>query len=110
MPTQIRKREWSPTREFLPLILGKDPKKLDKKEESKLALFEKGLANELSREDTIEQSIAKMVKMALCAEFGPSLVAAQGAKPMVATITQAIMCDTKLRKQALMIIDRLTDE
>lgn len=109
MKTQIRKREWTPTREILPLILGKEPEeKLSKKELGKLELFEKGLENELRKDDTIEQAVTKMVKMALAAEFGPSLVAAKGARPMIETITRAIMSDARLRKQALIIIDRLT--
>jgi hypothetical protein len=107
MRTQIRKREWTPTRELLPLILGKEVKpKLEKKEIEKLELFEKGLANELKKEDTIEQAITKIVKMALAAEFGPSLVAAKGARAMVETITRGILGDSELRKQALIIVDR----
>jgi len=111
MKTQIRKREWTPTREFLPLILGKESgSELEEKELSKLELFEKGLENELSKEDTIEQAVAKIVKMALAAEFGASLVAASGAQKMAATITHAIMADPQLRKQALIIIDRFAHE
>lgn len=110
MKTLVRKKEWAPTREFLPLILGKDPdEKLSQKELSKLELFEKGLEKEISKDDTIEQAVNKMVKMALAAEFGPSLVAAKGARPMVGTITRAIMSDAQLRKQALIIIDRFAN-
>jgi hypothetical protein len=108
MRTQIRKQEWTPTRDLLPLILGKEPgEKLDKREINKLELFEKGLQQTLCQDDTIEQAVTKMVKLALAAEFGPSLVAAKGAKPMVATITRTILGDAQLRKQALLIIDRL---
>ena len=108
MRTQIRKKEWTPTREILPLILGKEPGEFkDKKELKKLELFEKGLENELSKDDTIEQAVTKIVRMALAAEFGASLVAARGAGPMVETITRAIMCDPQLRKMALIIVDRL---
>ncbi len=107
MKTQIRKEEWTPTREFLPLILGKDPgEELAAKEVKKLELFERGLANELKKEDTIEQAVTKIVRMALAAEFGAGLVAASGAKAMVATITRGIMSDAQLRKQALIILDR----
>ena len=107
MRTQIRKTEWTPTREILPLILGKQVgEELEESDLEKLALFEKGLANELDKEDTIEQAITKIVKMALAAEFGPSLVAASGAKKMVETITRGITSDAELRKQALIIIDR----
>lgn len=110
MRTQIRhqKDAWTPAKDFLPLILGKDPdEKLTKKDLAKLELFEKGLQNEISKEDTIDCAVTKMVKMALAAEFGASLVAAQGAKGMVETITRAIMADPQLKKQALIIIDRL---
>lgn len=109
MRTQIRKQEWSPTRELLPLILAQAPdKELSQQEDRKLELFEKGLKNEISHNDTIEMAVTKMVKMALAAEFGPSLVKAQGASQMVITITRAIMNDPKLRKQALIILDRLS--
>ena len=106
--TAERQREnWQPTREFLPIILGKDVgEELEEEDLQKLELFEKGLANELKKEDTIEQALTKIVKMALAAEFGPSLVAAQGAKAMVETITRGISSDPTLRKQALIIIDR----
>ena len=107
MKAQIRKREWAPTREFLPIILGKEiGEELEEQDLEKLELFEKGLENELEKEDTIEQAITKIVKMALAAEFGPSLVAAKGARGMIETITRGIMSDPELRKQALIIIDR----
>jgi len=111
MKTQIRKREWTPTRELLPLILGKEfGEELEEKELSKLELFEKGLEGELSKEDTILQAVTKIVKMALAAEFGLSLVAAKGAQKMMVTITSAIMADPQLRKQALIIVDRFAHE
>ena len=112
MRTQIRKSNWKATRQLLPLILGKDlPEgELEAKELSKLELFEKGLAKELKTNDTINQAMTKIVKMALAAEFGPSLVTAPGAGKMVETITNAILCDPQLRKQALLIIDQFTDE
>jgi hypothetical protein len=107
METNIRRQEWTPAREFLPVILGKQiSKDLSDDDISKLELFEKGLANELSKDDTIQQAMTKIVKMALAAEFGPSLVAAQGAQKMVSTIVGGIMHDNELRKQALIIIDR----
>lgn len=110
MKAQIRKREWTPTREFLPVILGKEiSEDLEEKDLEKLELFEKGLANELKKEDTIQQAIAKIVKMAVAAEFGPSLVAAKGAQAMIETITRGIMSDPELRKQALIIIDRFAN-
>ena len=112
MKTQIRKSDWKATRQLLPLILGKNiaAGELEAKELSKLELFEKGLGKELKKNDTIQQAITKIVKMSLAAEFGPSLVAAGGARPMVETITRAILCDPQLRKQALVIIDQFTDE
>ena len=102
--TQIQRREWIPNKEFLPLILGQEP--VNEHEVEKLELFEKGLANEIKKEDTIEQAITKIVRMALAAEFGPSLVTAKGAKNMITTIVAGIMNDSALRKQALIIIDR----
>ena len=111
MRTQVRKQDWTPTREILPLILGQELEKdLSLQETKKLELFEKGLKNEISGNDTIEAAITKIVRMALCAEFGPSLVKAEGAGQMVCSITRAIMSDPKLRKQALTIIDRLDNE
>ncbi|MCU0641156.1 MAG: hypothetical protein MUC35_03590 [Candidatus Margulisbacteria bacterium] len=107
MRTQVRKSEWQPTRNLLPLILGQEPTEaLDQQELQKLELFEKGLAREIKESDTIALAVAKMVRMALAAEFGPSLVTAQGARPMVETITNAILNDPQLKKQALIIIDR----
>ncbi|MFA5112965.1 MAG: hypothetical protein WC529_01575 [Candidatus Margulisiibacteriota bacterium] len=110
MRTQVRKSEWKPTKNFLPLILGQEPSEaLDKKELKKLDLFEKGLAKEIKPSDSIEQAVTKMVRMALAAEFGATLVAAQGARPMVESITRAILTDSQLKKQALIIIDRFTN-
>ena len=107
MELQIRKKEWSPARDFLPAILGKESsEELNEQELAKLELFEKGLAKELSKEDSIELAVTKIVKMALAAEFGPSLVTAKGAGQMVTTITRAIMAEPQLRKQALVIADR----
>ncbi|MDD5383137.1 MAG: hypothetical protein PHH60_05735 [Candidatus Margulisbacteria bacterium] len=112
MRTQIRKREeWTPTKDFLPLILGKEfGKELEDHEIEKLNLFEKGLAAELAKDDTIEQAVTKIVKMALAAEFGPSLVAAKGAKGMIDTISRSILTNPELRKQALIILDRFAHE
>lgn len=111
MPTgELRKQKWAPTREFLPLILGKDfGEELEEKEVAKLDLFEKGLEKELKKNDTIEQAVTKIVKMAVAAEFGPSLVAAKGAKPMIETIARSIMSDAQLRRQALIIVDRFAN-
>lgn len=110
MRTQIRKKEWTPTKEILPLILGKElSADLEEKEIERLELFEKGLAASLNQEDSIEQAITKIVKTALAAEFGPSLVVAKGAREMVHTISRGILQDPELRKQALIIIDRFSN-
>ena len=107
MKTQTRKSTWKPTKEILPLILGKNlGQELEEKEVKKLELFEKGLEKELKKDDTIEQAITKIVKMALVAEFGATLVASKGAQGMIETITRGIMGDAQLRKQALIIVDR----
>ncbi|HVN67387.1 MAG TPA: hypothetical protein VMT55_03370, partial [Candidatus Sulfotelmatobacter sp.] len=99
MKTQISKKEWAPTSGIIPLILGVVPEgKLDKKATSKLDLFEKCLGRDLDKEDSIEQAVTKIVKLALAAEFGPSLVKAAGASRMIITITRAIMSDPKLKK------------
>ena len=66
----------------------------------------RGESDDTIEDDTIEQAITKIVKMALAAEFGATLVASKGAKGMVETIARGIMGDAQLRKQALIIIDR----
>ena len=110
MPTQIQKQEWTPTREFLPVILGKEiGAALDEKDQAKIETFEKGLANEIKKGDSIEMAINKIVKMAIAAEFGASLVASKGAKTMIETISRGIMQDAELRKQALVIVDRFAN-
>ncbi len=115
MKAQVRcatptKKEWSPAREFLPLILGKElSDDLDEKELSRLELFEKGLESALSADDSIEMAVGKIVKMALAAEFGPSLVAAKGARQMIESISRMILCQPQLRRQALVIIDRFSN-
>ncbi|MBU0502634.1 MAG: hypothetical protein ABIH69_05645 [bacterium] len=102
-----RKKEWVPTRDFLPIILDKNfNEELGNSDKEKIDLFEKGLANELRQDETIEQAINRIVKMAIAAEFGPSLVAAKGAKAMIETISRGILGDPELRRQALLIIDR----
>jgi predicted KAP-like P-loop ATPase len=111
MRTQIRKSEWSAAEGILPLILGKELEAdLNEQEINKLELFEKGLKNEIKKNDSIAGAITKMVKLALAAEFGPSLTKAQGASPMIDSIANAIMSDPQLKKQALIIIDRLDHE
>lgn len=103
---QVKVKEFDPR--FLSIIFDKDFSKvtMDKKDQSKVALFEKGLANEISKSDTIEATIEKIVKMALACEFGPSLVAKPAAKKMVSVISRGIMGNSDLRKSALIIADR----
>jgi len=98
-----------PDTRWMSLIFGPEAplkESLEEGEEKKIELFEKGLANELRSSDTIDLAFTKIVKMALAAEFGPSFVKAKGAKGMVDTIVRGIMGDDKLRKQAILIIDR----
>jgi hypothetical protein len=96
---------------LLPIIFEKgfSKKKLSKTELTKVALFEKGLANELSRTDTIEQSVTKIVKMALVCEFGAGLIAKSGAKAMIETISRGILGERALRRSALIIADRFAN-
>jgi len=102
--TSLRESEWTPRKELLPFLLGKQ--KVKKSEIGKLDLFEKGLAVEIKKGDTIQAAVTKMVRMALAAEFGPSLVKSRGADRMVSTIVAGILSDRDLRRQALVIVDR----
>jgi hypothetical protein len=97
---------------FLVSVFTKDfeKKSLKKEELSKVDLFEKGLAGELSTGDTIDQSVEKIVKMALAAEFGAGLLTKTGAKAMVSTISRGILGNSELRKSALLIADRFADK
>ena len=103
--TRLREQEWSRERELLPYLLGSQ-KKIKKQESGKVDLFEAGLRGEIKQTDTVEAAITKIVRMALAAEFGPSLVKAKGAEHMVQTIVTGITSDAELRKQALIIIDQ----
>ncbi|MBU0687635.1 MAG: hypothetical protein KKB81_07310 [Candidatus Margulisbacteria bacterium] len=78
----------------------------DPKEQSKLEEFEKGLAHELSSDDSIEMTLQKIVRMALAAEFGATFVKSAGATQMTKTIMHGIKSDPHLRKSALMIADK----
>jgi len=101
-----------PEDKLFPLIFRKEAEwskwweEWKEKEESKVGLFEKGLAQEINADDSIEVAFKKMVKMALAAEFGAGLVKAKGAAGMIETITSSILVDPELRRQALIIIDR----
>jgi hypothetical protein len=103
--------EQNPNPNFLSLMFGKEaqlPFVLDKKEEqSKVETFEKGLATSLSPTDTLEEAMTKMVKVALVAEFGLTMLKEKGAENMVRTIVRGILGDAVLRKQALLIVDRM---
>lgn len=103
--TTIQERElFKGNRAMLPFLFTDE--KMKDKESSKLDLFEKGLEKEVRKSDTVEHAVEKMVKMALAAEFGATLLASQGSRGMVNTITYGILHDEDLRKQALLIIDR----
>jgi hypothetical protein len=107
MPRLTKVVEKATEIDILPVIFGNvSKKKVSEKEKSKLELFEKGLGNELMSADTIEQSVEKIVKMALVAEFGATLVTKPGAKNMINTISRGIMSDSQLRRTALIIADR----
>lgn len=108
-PAPRKREKWTPTKEILPLIIGQNLEvELEGKELAKLELFEKGLERGLKQEETIEQAVEKVVRMAIAAEFGPSLVVGKSSSDMVRKITQAILAEPKLRQQALIIIDRFT--
>ncbi|MFA6431569.1 MAG: hypothetical protein WCV91_04235 [Candidatus Margulisiibacteriota bacterium] len=109
VPSPRKKENWPPTKSILPFIIGQNMgEDVEQKELAKLDLFEKGLENGLLKEETIEEAVEKVVKMAIAAEFGPSLVAGKGSVDMVRKITRAILAEPKLRQQALIIIDRFT--
>jgi hypothetical protein len=100
------KKEMDPR--FLSVIFDKDfrEQRLEERELSKIALFEKGLAGEISTADTIECAVQKIVKMSLACEFGAGLVARTGAKKMISVISRGILSDSELRRSALIIADR----
>ena len=108
-----RPESWQPDPRFFSLMFGKDlphKKALEQKEQEKLNLFESRLGKELFTTDTINQAITKIVKTALAAEFGLSILASSQSRPMIETITRGIMGDQTLRKQALIIIDKFARE
>ena len=100
------------TTSILPILLGKKTsrKTLNQKEKSQIALFEKGLSNELSTADTMETTVDKIVKMALVCEFGAELVTKPGAQKMISTISRGIMGSREMRRSALIIADRFATE
>ena len=64
----------------------------------------------IRKTDTMEQSVEKMVKMALVSEFGAGLVIKPGARKMIATISRGILGDSGLRRSALIIADKFASE
>jgi hypothetical protein len=108
-----RPESWQPDSRFFSLMFGKDlpqQQALEKRELEKLSLFEKRLEKELFTTDSIHQAVTKIVKTALAAEFGPSILASAKSQPMVETIVSGIMGDPVLRKQSLIIIDKFAKE
>ena len=97
---------------FLAAVLDKNVSKqqLNVKNRSKLDLFEKGLAGELSKSDTIDGSVEKIVRMALACEFGAELVTKPGAARMISVISRGILSDRELRRSALILADRFSSE
>jgi len=103
--TRLREHEWEKERRYLPFLTGTEGVKQPKKT-ANLDLFEKGLAAEIKKTDTIEAAVTKIVRMALCAEFGAGATRGKNAEQMVSTIVRGIMSDPELRKQALIIVDQ----
>jgi len=107
-----QKSKESMDRSFLPVIFGNKclEKELTTKDEKKLTLFEKSLGSSISKSDTIDLAIDKIVRTALACEFGPTFVLSKEAQKMIKTISHGIVSDTELRKQALIILDRFADQ
>lgn len=103
--TRLREHEWEKERRYLPFLTGTEGTKKTKKT-ANLDLFEKGLSAEIKKTDTIEDAVTKIVRMALCAEFGAGATRGKNAEHMVQTIVRGIMSDAELRKQALIIVDQ----
>lgn len=104
MATIAKKNVFKQNRMVLPFLFTDE--KVKEKEVSKLDLFEKGLAKEIAKNETVQGAVEKMVKMALAAEFGTSILTQAGSQGMIDTITYGILHDSELRKQALVIIDQ----
>ncbi|MBU0574398.1 MAG: hypothetical protein KKH83_07990 [Candidatus Margulisbacteria bacterium] len=94
-------------KEYIPFLFNEGA---PERNTDKIDVFEKGLANEIFKSDTIEQAVTKIVKMAIASEFGVSLVKAKGSDAMIGSIVTGILSDSELRKQALLIIDRYAKE
>ncbi len=77
------------------------------KDTDKIESFESMLSELLRFSDSIPEAIAKMVKAALACEFGSKVLEHKKCDSMVKAISQGIMSDTELRRQALLIMDRL---
>jgi len=103
-------KTWNPDSTFLPFMFNnKDSlSTLGSEETEKIEQFEQKLAKGILGSDSVNSAIKKMVEAALSVEFGEKLMSDKGAVNMVNTICHGIMGDTTLRKQALIIIDKLT--
>jgi len=78
------------------------------KDEDKIEAFEKSLAAKLRDSDSIPEAVNKMVTAALSVEFGDKLLGSKQAANMIRLISDSILCESDLRKQALLIIDKLS--
>lgn len=76
------------------------------KGEDKIDAFEKYLSNDVKFSDNVPDAVDKIVKAAICAEFGEEMLDKKFAENMVRTISKSIMAENELRKQALLIMDR----
>lgn len=106
--------DWTPHPNLLPLMFSDgdlsefENGKTEEERSEKVNLFEAGLAYELSETDTLDESLEKIVKVALVSEYGTTLAKEHGFKRMVDAIKKSIEQDPILRKQALIIADRFT--
>ncbi len=75
-------------------------------DEKKIEAFEQMLSEIISFSDTIPEAINKMVKSALVCEFGKEILSGKKSEMMIKSISDTIMADAELRKQALLVIDK----
>lgn len=76
--------------------------------EDKVEAFEAALFSKLHDSDKISEAVETMVRAALSVEFGEKILGQKRSANMVRVISDSILCDSDLRKQALLIIDRIT--
>ena len=74
------------------------------KSEDKIEEFEKALDGDLKHSDSVDEGVDKIVRAALGAEFGKEILGKKFADNMIKTISQSIMSEKELRKQALLIM------